>query len=134
MPIRYKVVAGDRRSCLTALFNVSDKRFVRTYNKGKRVVANQETIGILVSETKKQAKRFLDDWHNDLAISDEDINKYKYGKVLKVNAHGRGKKIKVYAGSHNNVGLIDFLESPDIFFQKCTHEGLMGYKSVTVLE
>lgn len=78
MPIRWKVTTKKRKS---AVVSVLADRYSLRYTKNKLVKAHENSLGIAVFETKKQATV----WRNWKA---------RGGLVLKVDAKGRGVRPK----------------------------------------
>lgn len=74
MPIRWKVVTEDRKSCL-----VIASLYCYYYKKGSVVKARKETIGIMTFLTLKEAQNFRE---------------VRSGKIIKVEGLGRGKRPK----------------------------------------
>lgn len=84
MPIRYKVITADRRSCF--VYNKHDK--VIHYPKGKLVKKRIGSIGIFVFKTRQDADNFMD--KRPAWIGEEGVS----WKIIRVQAHGRGISLK----------------------------------------
>jgi len=101
MAIKWKVVTKDRRSLISTLARKATydnylielvNKVTLTYTKGKTVIPDKDTLGVLVFETKKQAEIF-----RDFSVSANDT------KVIKVRGIGKGRRIKVINGYFSDI-------------------------------
>lgn len=126
MPIRWKVVTKQRESVI-----IDKKDYRLRYEKGIRVKAHENTIGIAVFETRKQAEK----------IRNFGLDR----QTLRVNGIGRGIKPKhriPYAFNSDAIeetivnikrlGLTKFLKILTRGWR--VPEGTILYKEVEVLE
>ncbi len=58
MAIRYKVVTLERKSMIS--LNTDIGKYLRTYEKGKKVKAVRGSLGIMTFKQRQQAEKFID--------------------------------------------------------------------------
>ena len=101
MAIRWKVVTEERKSLISTLAKEATydsyliklvDRVTLTYTKGKTVVPDKDTLGVLTFETKKQACDF-----RNLSTSVTNT------KIIKVRGIGKGRRIKAINGHFSDI-------------------------------
>ena len=138
--IRFKVVTLDRKS---STYDRGDYDFVLDYPKDTTVTAPKWSIGIMVFDTKTQAKEYISLFNDYIA---KDL------RIIKVQTIGRGRRpLKILnLNLINNHNIFDTLRGQSEFYKdimfsgevttNCTYntfwpvpDGTMCYLSVKVL-
>jgi len=81
MPVRWKVVTKDRKSCL-----VTDEKYCYSYKKGSIVKARKETVGVMTFTTEKAADNFM---YEHFTVEQSIVR-----EIIKVNGLGKGRRPK----------------------------------------
>ena len=134
MPIRYKVIRSRTRTSAIVGTKYYGK-FCLTYKKGTIVTAPKDSIGIITSQTRRKAERWITkggQFHVDVPLT-----------IIKVRGIGKAIRIKDFHGKCHLEHILDISKIISTLGVRKALSKLIGfgnrldifcYKSVDVLE